>query len=106
VRLTTAAVVEESGPMSDPSLQPTSMPIVLGQPYTISSLFTYVPGTGPDGEPVVGVRVGFGPAPNESFSTPPDPYGSYDFTITGDVSGVTNTEPSWSGHGDFHWPSQ
>jgi Ca2+-binding RTX toxin-like protein len=84
--------------MSDPTLQPTSTPLVLGQTYTISGLFTYVPGTGPDGEPVVGVRVGFYPNPNEVFTgTTPDVSGLDDYTVNGDVSGVGATsEPSWS----------
>jgi V8-like Glu-specific endopeptidase len=94
--------------MSDPALQPTSTPLMLGKPYIISSLFTYVPGTGPDGEAVVGVRVGFYPTSNEVFSpSTPDVSGLDDFRVAGDLSGVgANGDPSWdSGTVTFTGPS-
>jgi hypothetical protein len=83
--------------MSDPVLQPTSTPLILGNAYAISKLFTFVPGTGPDGEAVVGVRVGFYPTPNELFSpSTPDVAGLDDYRVEGDLSGVgANGDPSW-----------
>jgi hypothetical protein len=82
--------------MSDPALQPTTMPIVLGQSYTISSLFTYIPGTGPNGESVIGVRANFYPEPNEVFTgISPDVSGLDDYQVYGDISGLSPSA-SWS----------
>ena len=84
--------------MADPSLQPITTPLVLGQSYPISSLFKYVPGTGPNGKSVIGVRLGLFPTPNETIvGSPPDSSGLDDFLVAGNISGVTTVgDPSWS----------
>ena len=80
--------------MADPTLVPISTPLQLGQAYTISSLFTYVPGTGPDGEPVLAARVGFQPSPNELFTGDfVDAAGFDDYGVSGDYSAASGAAP-------------
>src|SRR5262249_23254261 len=76
--------------MADPSLVPITTPIVLGQPYTLSSLFTFDPGTPPSGDTFLGAVANFFANPNTSFSGTELHIGGdfYRYGITGDTSFV------------------
>lgn len=45
--------------MPKPALIPTAEPLRVGSTYSLGQLFDYVPGSGPAGEAVTNVRVGF-----------------------------------------------
>jgi hypothetical protein len=87
--------------VADPSLtQMTTGPLVLGQSYSLSALFTFDPGTPPPGDTLLGVAVAFyansdganSANPIETFSGTPEAYispGSFQYPF------VISDYPAW-----------
>jgi hypothetical protein len=101
--------------MAFPQLVQTASSVVLGQTYSLPSLFTLVPGTGPNGETDNADSFGFGPytpgvqagpnsPPPATFNGTPDFFGYITFHIDGPTDLEGGAQPFSSGTVTFTQP--
>src|SRR6516165_482775 len=87
--------------MSDPSLTENNVgPLVLGQSYSLSNLFSFDPGTPPPGDGFLGAFISFDANPNVTFSGMEEvKFGTYDFyrwVISGPSTSLRGNPGSFS----------